>query len=628
MAVEKKEFQTEVSQILNIVIHSLYSNKEIFLRELISNASDAIDKAAYEGLTDSKIYEGGTDWKIKIAADPEAKTITISDNGIGMTRDEMIKSLGTIAHSGTKEFLKQLQEANKADGNISNLIGQFGVGFYSAFMVADHVSVISRKRGTAVDSATRWESDAQSSYTVEEASKEAAGTEITLHLTDENENLLKDWELRRIVGTYSDYISYPIVMDSQKAIMDSEGKETGEKETVEETLNSMKALWLKDKAEVSAEEQEQFYKHITHDYEPATATIQFKVEGSMEFAALLFIPAHAPFNLFHADATFGPMLYVKRVQIMEHCEELVPQYLRFLTGVVESGDLPLNISREILQNNRHMSVMQKNIVRKTLDALADMQRDEPEKYGKFFKEFGKVLKEGIHYDHERRETIAKLALFESTATKAGDTTTLDDYISRMKAEQKDIYYITGASRRELENSPYLETLKEKELEVLFMTDEVDDIIFGGLHQYKEHTFKSVMKGDLELDKDVAEAKAKDYEVLLKQMKEALGDKVESIRLTTRLKSSPACLVVGANALDPQMERMMRAMGQMMPPSKRILEINPDHALIVAMNKELGDDAKLKEYAGLIYDQALLLEGEKIEDPAGFVQKISAIMARV
>ena len=382
------------------------------------------------------------------------------------------------------------------------------------------MTVVSRKRVT--EEATRWDSDAKSSYPVESAEKATPGTDITLHMTDENENMLKEWEIRRIVTTYSDYIEYPVVMDVEK----TEGEDDDAKTTiVEETLNSMKALWLKDKAEVTSEEQTQFYKHITHDFEDPAATIQFKVEGTVEFSTLLFIPARAPFNLFHADAAYGPMLYVKRVQIMEHCEELVPQYLRFLTGVVESSDLPLNISREILQNNRNMAVMNKNITRKVLDALADMMRDEPEKYAKFFKEFGKVLKEGIYYDHERKEGIAKLVLFESTATKAGETTTLDEYISRMKAEQKDIYYITGASRKELENSPYLESLKAQSLEVLFMTDETDDLIFSMMHQYNEKEFKSVMKGDLDLAKEVTEKKSKNYDDLLAQMKKALGDKV-------------------------------------------------------------------------------------------------------
>lgn len=624
--VETKTFQTEVSQLLDIVIHSLYSNKEIFLRELISNASDAIDKAKYEGLTNDKIYEKDSDWKIKITPDAEAGTLTISDNGIGMTRDEAAKLLGTIAHSGTKEFMNRIKESKSTD--TAQLIGQFGVGFYSAYMVADKVTVISRKRGT--DKGMRWQSDAKSTYTVEDFDKKAPGTDIILHLREDEKSLLQEWTIRRIVTTYSDYIEYPVVMDIERS-KDSGGEDKPEeKEITEETLNSRKALWLKDKSEVTAEEQNQFYRHISHDFADPLDTIQFKVEGTMEFSALLFIPSRAPFNLFNADQEYGPMLYVKRVQIMEHCPELIPQYLRFIHGVVESSDLPLNISREILQNNRQIPVMQKNIVRRILDTLATMQQNEAEKYKQFHDEFGRVLKEGIHLDFERKETIAKLILFESTATKPGETTTLDEYVSRMKSEQKDIYYITGGSRKELENSPYLEALRAKDLEVLFMTDDIDDIIFGGLSTYAEKAFRSVLKGDLDLDTEVTEKKAKNYEDFIERMKKALGDKVENVRLTTRLKSSPAVLVVGEGSITPQMEKMFKAMGQPVPVSKRTLEINPDHALIKAMKKEFGEGQeakKLAEYASLIYDQALLLEGEKIDDPAGFVKKISAIMAK-
>jgi len=626
MATEQKQFQTEVSQLLDIVIHSLYSNKEIFLRELISNSSDAIDKARYEGLTNPSIQEdGGSDWKIKISVDPAAGTITISDNGIGMDREEAIKSLGTIAHSGTKEFLRKVAESDKTS-DINNLIGQFGVGFYSAFMVADSVTVTTRKRGDEPGAATLWKSNAKDSYTVEETGKESGGTDITLHMRDEDKNFLNEWAIRRIVTTYSDYIEYPIVMDVSKPIMDKDGKPTDKKELVEETLNSRKALWLKDRAEITAEEQNQFYKHISHDFTDPLKVIQFKAEGVSEFYALLFIPTHAPFDMFHKDIKYGPMLYVKRVQIMEHCEELLPQYLRFITGVVESSDLPLNISREILQHNRQIPLIQKNIVRKTLDALAEIQRDEPDKYKQFYAEFGKILKEGIHYDFERRETIAKLALFESTATKSGETITLDEYISRMKSEQKDIYYITGASRKDLENSPYLEGLKAKDTEVLFMTDEFDDIIFGTMGRYAEKPLKSVLKGDLDVDTDVKGRKAKSYEELITKIKETLGEKVVEVRLTSRLKDSAACLVTNEGAPDAHMERLLKAMGQTVPSVKRTLELNPDHPLLKKMKKELSAKPEaVSEYASLLYDQALLLEGGRPEDIATFVNKLTELM---
>lgn len=626
MAIETKQFQTEVSQLLNIMIHSLYSNKEIFLRELISNASDAIDKAKYEGLTNPSIYEGDTDWKIRLSFDKNEGTLTISDNGIGMTKKEVVDLLGTIANSGTKAFVQKMLE-NK-DSDASNLIGQFGVGFYSTFMVASEVTVLSRKRGEPAESAVKWQSDAKSTFTVEDITKETPGTEITLKLHEEDKGLLSEWALRRIVTTYSDYIEYPVVMDVSKPVVDADGKPTDKKETVEETLNSMKAIWLKDKSEVTKEETEQFYKHITHDFAPPVKTLQFKAEGTSEFKALLFIPAHAPFDLFNKEVKYGPMLYIKRVLIMEHCEDLLPQYLRFITGVVDSSDLPLNISREILQNNKQIAIMQKNITRKVIEALEQLQRDEPDNYKNFYEEFGKVLKEGVYYDTERKNSLAKLLLFESTSTPSGVYTTFPEYVSRMKSEQKDIYYITGGTRKELENSPYLEGLKAKGFEVLFMTDDFDDIIFGALGSFDEKPIKSVLKGDLNLDDEVKERKAKSYEGLVAAVKTALGKKVVDVRLTSRLKNSPVVLVTNEGAPDPYMERMLKAMGQPVPEAKRTLEINPDHPLIKAMKKSSEDDSNkktLEDYADLLYDQALLMEGGKIEDTAGFVKKVSKLM---
>ena len=628
MAVEQKQFQTEVSQLLDIVIHSLYSNKEIFLRELISNASDAIDKARYIGLTNPTVQEdGGSDWKIKISFDSVAGTITVADNGIGMTREESVEALGTIAHSGTKEFLKKASEGGKS-ADINNLIGQFGVGFYSAFMVADSVTVVTRRRGDKPDTATLWKSDAKSSFSVEDTVKETSGAEVTLHLREDDKSLLNEWAIRRIVTTYSDYIEYPIVMDVSKPVKDKDGKPTEEKEVIEETLNSRKALWLKDRLEVTPEEQNQFYKHISHDFTDPLKVVQFKAEGASEFYALLFVPARAPFNMFNKDTKYGPMLYVKRVQIMEHCEDVIPPYLRFISGVVDSSDLPLNISREILQHNRQVPLMQKNIVRKMLDAFAEMQRDEPDKYKQFYAEFGKILKEGIHYDFERRETIAKLTLFESTATKPDEKTTLDDYISRMKSEQNDIYYITGTSRKDLENSPYLEGLKAKGIETLFMTDEFDDIIFGTMGTFAGKPIKSVLKGDLDVDAEVKGRKSKSYQDLVAKIKEALGEKVVEVRLTSRLKESAACLVTNEGAPDAQMERFLKAMGQQLPAVKRTLELNPDHPLLKKMKKELADKPEIvSDYAVLLYDQAILLEGGRPEDVAAFVNKMTELMSK-
>lgn len=627
MAMEEKQFQTEVSQLLDIMIHSLYSNKEIFLRELISNASDAIDKARYEGLTNASLFEGGTDWKIKMNIDVNEGTLTVSDNGIGMTKEEAVSLLGTIANSGTKEFVKKLAE-NKNLSDAGTLIGQFGVGFYSSFMVSDHVTVITRKRGETADKAVKWQSDAKSTFTVEDAVKDTPGSDVILKLREEDKGLLNEYALRRIVTTYSDYIEYPVVMDVSKPVMDSEGKATGATNIVEETLNSMKALWLKDKSEVSQEEADQFYQHISHDFAPPAKVVQFKAEGTSEFHALLFIPSHAPFDLFNKEMKYGPMLYVKRVLIMEHCEELIPQYLRFVQGVVDSSDLPLNISREILQNNRQIEVMQKNITRKIVEALEQLKQNEPDTYKKFYEEFGKVLKEGVYYDMERRETLAKLLLFESTATPAGVYTTLPEYVSRMKAEQKDIYFITGGSRKELENSVYLEGLKAKNFEVLFMTDDFDDIVFTSLGVFDGKPMKSILKGDLELDDEVKARKAKSYEGLIGAVKTALGNKVVDVRLTTRLKKSPVVLVTNEGAPDPYMERMLKAMGQPVPEAKRTLELNPDHTLVKAMKKATDNEENKKvidEYAELLYDQAVILEGGKIDDTAGFIKKMSKLM---
>jgi molecular chaperone HtpG len=625
MPVEEKSFQTEVSELLNIMVHSLYSNKEIFLRELISNASDAIDKAKYEGLTNPSLYEGGTDWLIRVSFDKNAKTLTVSDNGIGLNKSDATDLLGTIANSGTKEFLKKLSESGKTD--LNSLIGQFGVGFYSSFMVAEKVTVISLRRGES--GAVKWESAGKNTFTVEDTQKDGVGTDVILQLRDDEAELLNEWALKRIITTYSDYIEHPIKMSVSVPKKDADGKPTDEYEQKDEIINSMKALWLKDKTEVTKEELEQFYKHISHDFMPASKVVQFKAEGVSEFHALLFIPSHAPFDIFNKDMKYGPTLYVKRVQIMENCEELVPQYLRFVCGVVESSDLPLNISREILQKNKQIPVMQKNITRKVLDALGDLKRDEPENYMKFYEEFGKCLKEGVYFDAERKENIAKLLLAQSTATAFGEYTSFEDYISRMKSEQTEIYYITGGSRKELESSPYLEALKEKDYEVLFLTDEFDDIVFSALYSFDGKQLKSVLKGDLKLTGEVEAEKTESYKKLLDEIKEALKDKVEDVRLTTRLKNSPVCLVGGEGAPDASMERIMKAMGQPIPTHKRTLELNPDHSLILAMKNSAdnGDTDKTAAYSELIYSMALLLEGGKVEDAGGFVNKIADFLAK-
>jgi len=627
MTANKHQFKAEVNKILDLMIHSLYSHKEIFLRELISNASDAIDKARYESLTDASLAEGGEEWKIQLIPDKAAGTLTVRDNGIGMSRDEAAEALGTIAHSGTKEFLKLLESREVKDN--PELIGQFGVGFYSAFMVADKVTVISRKAGAPADHAVKWESDADGTYTMEDAEKTTKGTDVILKLKEDDQKFLEEWELRNIVKQYSDFIEYPVVMDVTRSKPDPDDKEKTISETKEETLNSRKAIWLKDKAEITTEEYNEFYKHISHDFTDPAQVIHYRAEGTTEFSALLYLPSRRPFDIFYQDYKIGPTLYVRRVQIMDHCEDMLPTYLRFVKGVVESSDLPLNVSREILQDNRTVAVIKKNLTKKVLDTLAEMKRDNPEAYGKFYEEFGRILKEGIHHDYERRETIADLLLFESTKTEPGKKITLEDYVARMQSDQKEIFYITGPDRVSVESSPYLEVFKEKGIEVLIMTDDFDDIIISGLGTYKEKEFQSAIKGELDLGDEKKEEKKKEFGDLLELMKEELKDLVAEVRISGRLKDSAVCLVSGEHDLDPKMVKMFQAMGQEVPKGQRILEVNPDHDLIARMKQLFAADkqsAQLKEYVGLLYDQALLLEGDKPRDPVAFAKALSKLMA--
>lgn len=620
MPQEKMQFKTEVNKLLELMIHSLYSNKEIFLRELISNGSDAIDKLRFHALTNDALLEGDGNYKIKLIPDEKAMTLTVSDNGIGMTKDEAVKSLGTIAHSGTKEFMKLLE--SKEAKNNPELIGQFGVGFYSAFMVADKVTVYSRKAGEDKSVGIKWESTADGSYTIEQYEKETRGTDVVLHLKADEKDLTSEWTLKDIVKKYSDYISYPVVMDVTK-------KEEDKDVTEEETLNSMKAIWLKDKADVQEDEYNQFYRHVSHDFQDPMATIHFKAEGVTEFAALLYIPKKAPANILYADYKSGLALYVRRVQIMEHCEELIPPYLRFVKGVVDSSDLPLNVSREILQNNKMIETIRKNITKKVLETLTNMKTAEPAKYEEFFKESGRVLKEGIHFDFQRKEEIASLVIMESTATEAGKYTCLDEYLGRMKTEQTEIFYITGKNRAELESSPYLEALKEKELEVLFMTDEVDDIIISGLMEYKGKKFKSILKGDIELSSKEKQEEAKEhFGKLTEKVADLLKGSVSSVRLSSRLKNSPCVIVSGDSDIDPSLEAMLKQMGQPVPERQKILELNPDHKLIEMLNAEFEKDPasqKIADISELLYNQALILEGNKPADGAKFAALLTKVM---
>ena len=628
MSVEKFEFRTEVKQLLDLMVHSLYSHKEVFLRELISNASDAIDRARYEALQDSAVLENETGWRIRLTVDKDAGTLTVSDNGIGMTKEEAVEALGTIAHSGTKEFLSALQSKEVKDN--PELIGQFGVGFYSSFMVADRIVVLSRKAGGRADEAVRWESTGDGVFTVDGAEKAGKGTDVTLHLKEEGKEYLAEWELKRIVKKYSDFIEHPVVMEVEKEIESELEKGQKVKVKEDETLNSMKAIWLRDKSAVSEEEYNEFYKHISHDFFEPAKVIHYKAEGAYEFSALLYIPSKAPFNILYKDYKVGPTLYVKRVQIMDHCEDLIPPYLRFVRGVIDSSDLPLNVSREMLQNNKLVETIRTSIIKKVIEVLGEMRKDDYGKYREFHSEFGRILKEGIHYDFQRREAIADLLLFPSTTTEENKLTTLQDYVDRMKEGQDAIYYITGTSLKDIMKSPYLEAFREKGLEVLIFLDDIDDFVMGAL-TFKEKRLKSVLKGDIDLDKEEKAEKKEDekkYVKLLELIKDSLKEDVKDVRFSGRLTDSPCCLVGDEDDIDPQMEKLLKAMGQAVPENRKILEINQGHPLLIAMNDLFEKDpgsGQLKEYIELLYDQALVLQGSPPKDPAAFSRIVARLM---
>lgn len=640
MSAETKSFQTEVSQLMDLVIHSLYSNKDIFLRELISNASDAIDRARFEAVSNSEIEEPEGGWKIKLVPDSEAKTLTIIDNGIGMNAEELEKNIGTIANSGTKAFLKELKEAEAADR--PELIGQFGVGFYASFMVADKVELVTRRAGE--EQAWKWTSTGDGTYQVGEGERDSFGTTITLHLRDDEDitSFTEEYKLRQVVKQYSDYIAFPVVMDVTRKEKDEEASEEGEDPvykdvTTEETLNSMKAIWTRDKSEVDDEEYAAFYKGAFHDYEDPKEIIHWSAEGTTEFKGLLFLPKKAPFDLFYNEEAKGLHLYVKRVFIMNDCKELLPSYLRFVRGVVDSSDLSLNVSREILQDNPLVRRIGKNVVSKVLSTLSSMQKKDVEAYEEFWSEFGRVIKEGMHTDHANQEKISKLLRFESSKTEAGKTISLQEYVDRMQPDQKEIYYLTGESRAMVENSPLLEAFKARNLEVLFLTDTIDEWVIPALPTFDEKPLKAIHRGDVNLDseeeKKEHEEKRKEAEEdnksVLEALQEALGDKVKSVRLSDRLTDSAAVLVADEGAIDANMERMMKAMGQVVPETKRNLELNPDHPLMGKLKTlvDAGDaETRLKEYAELLFDQALLTEGTPLPDPAAFAKRVSALMA--
>ncbi|MGD9211281.1 MAG: molecular chaperone HtpG [Desulfobacteraceae bacterium] len=633
--VETHQFKTEVQQMLNLIINSLYSNRDIFLRELISNASDAIDKLRFKSQTEPDILGADTEFKIKITPDGIKRTLEISDNGIGMTYEEVNENIGTIAKSGTSAFLKAIEQAQRSDVLTPELIGQFGVGFYSSFIVAEKVTLITRAAGS--DNAVKWVSSGDGTYTIEETQKEHRGTTIILDLKKkekDEKDYTEEWVIRDIVRQHSDFVAYPIVMDVERdepipeneQLKDKDGKPIGEttrKVVREETLNSMKAIWTKPKDEVTDEEYEEFYKHLAHDWNPPLERLHVKLEGTTEYQALLYLPSKAPFDLFNIERRHGIQLYSKRVFIMEDCKELMPQYLRFIKGVVDAADLNLNVSREILQQDRLVLNIRKNLVKKILELLTNLDK---EKYETFYQEFGAVLKEGIHTESDKREKIAALARFKTTRSE-GKWVSLDDYITNMKAEQKYIYYITGDNLSALANSPHLEKLKDKEYEVLLMTDPVDEWVVQTLTEYQDKKLKSAEKGDLDLD-DTKETKQKEYEDLFNFIKSQLENKIKEVKPSMRLKDSVACLSGDAYDMSAYMEKILKSSGQKTPETKRVLELNTDHPVVSKIKgifETDKDNPVLKDYSQMLFDVAVIGEGGKVDNPAKFSKMVGELM---
>ena len=625
---ETLSFQTEVKQLLQLMIHSLYSNKEIFLRELISNAADATDKLRFEALNNAALLESDGDLQITVTCDTAAKTITITDNGIGMSRDEVIENLGTIAKSGTKAFFEQLSGDAKKD---ANLIGQFGVGFYSAFIVADEVEVETRRAGSAANEAVRWVSKGDGEFSIENIDMPERGTKITLHIKEDDADLLSDWTLRRIVTTYSDHISVPILMKKAPEY-DDEGNITHSDEL--EAVNQAQALWTRNKNDISDEQYQEFYKHISHDFSDALAWTHFRVEGKHEYTGLMYVPKNAPFDMYDREPKGGVKLYVKRVFIMDDVQKLMPMYLRFIKGIIDTNDLPLNVSREILQQSRDLDQIRAGAVKKILSMLEDIAKNRAEDYTQFWNTFGSVLKEGIGEDAANKDKIAGLSRFASTHNAdAAQTVSLADYIGRMKEGQDKIYYITAETYAAAKNSPHLEIYRKKGIEVLLLTDRIDEWVVGSLFEFDGKKLASVSKGELDLgsleneadkaEQEKAQEAAKD---VVAKIKADLGDKVADVRATTRLTESPACLVVGEHDMSQNLQRMLAAAGaaDQLPGAKPVLEINPEHMLVQRLANE-SNGVVQAELSQLLYDQALLAEGGKLEDPASFVKRMNQLL---
>ncbi len=644
MTIETKKetlgFETEVKHLLHLMIHSLYSNKEIFLRELISNSSDAADKLRFEALSNDGLYEGDSELKIRLEFDKEKRTITVIDNGIGMTRAEVQEHIGTIAKSGTKQFFQALTGDQAKD---SELIGQFGVGFYSAFIVADKVTLTTRKAGLDKSEGVRWESAGEGDYTLESVEKAQRGTEIVLHLKEAESDFLDGYRIRSIVRKFSDHISLPIVMD--KEVMPSVAEEGEEDlssadrpelvEAIEETVNSASALWTKARQEISEEAYNEFYKHVGHDYQDPLTHVHSKVEGSNEYTLLLYVPTHAPFDMWDRDTKHGVKLYIRKVFITDDAEQLMPRYLRFIRGIIDANSLPLNVSREILQQSKQISTIKSGAVKKVLGMLEDLAKTEPEKYETFWTQFGQVIKEGPIEDHANKARVAKLLRFATThADTDKQDVSLEDYVSRMKEGQDKIYYVTADSFQAAKNSPHLEIFRKKGIEVILLSDRIDEWLVSNLDEFEDKHLQSVAKGDLDLgildaeeDKEAQEEVSKDFESVLKQIKDVLADKVSDVRLSHRLTESPACLVADVYGMSLNMERIMKDAGQGMGMGmgrKPIFELNPTHPLVVRM-KEEQDDNRFADLTHILFDQAILSEGGQLDDPAAFVHKLNGLL---
>jgi molecular chaperone HtpG len=622
---ETRGFQAEVKQLLRLVTHSLYSNKEIFLRELISNASDACDKLRFEALSNKDLFESDPDLAIRVSFDKDAGTITISDNGIGMSRDEVIEHIGTIAKSGTREFFDRLTGDQAKD---ANLIGQFGVGFYSAFVVADRVTLVTRRAGLPASEGVRWESSGEGDYTIEALDKPGRGTDVILHLRSEESDFLSGWKLREIIRRYSDHILIPIRMqkeswDADKGAVSAAGED--------ETVNQASALWARPKSEVSEEQYDEFYKHVAHDFEAPLAHTHARIEGRHEYTVLLYLPARAPFDLWDRDHRRGLKLYVRRVFIMDDAEHLSPPYLRFVRGVIDSNDLPLNVSREILQESKDVEAIRAGVVKRVLGMLDELAQSDKDKYAKFWQHFGRVLKEGIGEDAANKERVAKLLRFASTLRDTdAEEVSLDDYIARMKHGQDAIYYVTADGFNAARNSPHLEVFRKKGIEVLLLHDRVDEWVVSSLTEYEGKKLVSVARGDLDLgaladEQDLkTREEASELKELLAAVKEALGERIKEARVTNRLTESPACLVADQNDMSANLERLLKAAGHKVPGSRPILEINPQHPLVQRLKEEIGKE-RFADWSTILFEQALLAEGGALEDPGSFVKRLNHLM---